>query len=226
MARCKVIHASAEPRIDAWTWQRRDPLEKPQSHHESDEQIEISALEPPCDDPTDLDTLHGPPQTSVEELVRKSYDDGYQTGHSAAAQDLRARFSDLAKAIKSLDELSDRLHREAEKDQVAIAIAVARRILHREVHADPNALRGLVSTAMEKVQSHKLIRIVIDPVLKDGLLRALSDIPGGESIAVNADKAMAPGTILFETTRGTLDASFETQLAEVHNGLVDQLNRV
>ena len=49
-------------------------------------------------------------------------------------------------------DLRARLRREAEADMVQLALAIARRVLRRELAVDPDALHGLVLAALEKLQ--------------------------------------------------------------------------
>jgi flagellar biosynthesis/type III secretory pathway protein FliH len=42
---------------------------------------------------------------------------------------------------------------------------------------------------------------------------------------VVADASREPGTVIFETARGNLDASVDAQLQEIERGLVDRLRK-
>ena len=59
----------------------------------------------------------------------------------------------LARPSTKLAGLRPRLRREAEADLVKLAMAIARRVLRREIAVDPEALRGLVMAALEKLQT-------------------------------------------------------------------------
>jgi flagellar biosynthesis/type III secretory pathway protein FliH len=47
----------------------------------------------------------------------------------------------------------------------------------------------------------------------------------GAEIEVLGDPSREPGSVVFETTRGNLDASVESQLREIERGLTDRLRR-
>ena len=53
----------------------------------------------------------------------------------------------------------------------------------------------------------------------------LSQAAAGSRLEVVADAGCDPGTAIFETPRGNLDASVETQLQEIERGLADCLER-
>jgi len=166
-----------------------------------------------------------PDPAMLEALAEESYERGFSAGRTAAEEGLKHRFADLAKAIVALDSMKERLRKEAESDQVEIAMAVARRVLRREVHVDRDALRGLVSAAMEKAGGNRVLRVVCDATMKEGLAHALAQVATGEGIELVVDGNLPRGSVVFETQRGRLDASFESQLSEIENGLADQLRR-
>ena len=57
------------------------------------------------------------------------------------------------------------------------------------------------------------------------LLWLAASLPAGAGIVVAPDPAREPGTVIFETERGDLDASVESQLREIERGLTDRLER-
>lgn len=188
--------------------------------------VEMPPPPPPPPAPVPQVVVAEPDPALLEALAQESYDRGFSAGRTAAEEGLKHRFSDLAKALVSLEAMKERLRREAEQDQVQIAMAVARRVLRRELHVDATALRGLVSAAMDKLQGQRVLRVIVEPGLKDGLEKALEQVAAGDGIEVVVDANLQRGSILFETSRGRLDASFESQLNEIETGLADHLNRV
>jgi flagellar assembly protein FliH len=54
---------------------------------------------------------------------------------------------------------------------------------------------------------------VLEPVIQD--------LDSGRRINVVVDAALPPGSLIFETSRGQLDASVETQLDEIQRGFTD-----
>src|SRR5258708_5967365 len=56
-----------------------------------------------------------------------------------------------------------RLYRQAEVDAVRLSIAIARRVLRRELTVDPAAIQGLVTAALEKLQSQEPCRVRMHP---------------------------------------------------------------
>jgi flagellar assembly protein FliH len=151
--------------------------------------------------------------------------EGETAGRSRAAAELQPVLERLARSIDEMAGLRHRLRREAEADTVKLALAIARRVIRRELAVDPSALHGLVLAALEKLQAQEISRVRVHPSHAAAIAALLRERPGGTPIEVSADPSNDPGAAVFETTRGNLDASVESQLGEIERGLADALRR-
>jgi flagellar assembly protein FliH len=156
------------------------------------------------------------------EARQTGYREGEAAGRSQAAAELQPVLEKLAHSIEEIARLRPRLVREAEAELVELSLGIARRILRRELAVDPGALQGLVKAALEKLPSQEICRIRAHAELEPGIRSAL-DRAGRSGLEVLADATLERGAVLLETSRGKLDASLETQLAEIGNGLADRL---
>ena len=164
-----------------------------------------------------------------EERVRAARAAGVAEGESAgrirAAAELQPVLERLTRSIEDLGRLRARLRREAEADMLRLALAVARRVLHREISLDPEAMHGLVLGALEKLQGQEVSRVRVHPSHAAQLAGWLRAASGGAAVEVVADSARQPGDVVFETARGNLDASVDSQLQEIERGLADRLRK-
>jgi flagellar assembly protein FliH len=131
----------------------------------------------------------------------------------------------LAATTAEIAALRPRLRREAEADMLQLALAIARRVLRRELAIDPETLHGLVLAALEKLEMQELARIRVHPSQVPAVSTLLHRAGGGPTIEVAPDPSLDRGAAIFETSRGSLDASVETQLQEIERGLADCLRR-
>ena len=165
-------------------------------------------------------------EQQVERRAREAREAGYREGEAAgrveAAAELQPVLHRLARSIQEIAGLRPQLVREAAADLVGLSLGIARRILHRELSVDPAALEGLVSGALQKLPGQEICRIRIHPELEPGVRQALAR-EGRGGLPLIADGTLERGAILVETARGKLDASLETQLAEIGRGLADRL---
>ncbi len=127
----------------------------------------------------------------------------------------------MARAIEETAGLKPRLRASAERELVGLALAIARRILRRELQVDAEAVLGLAKAALEKASLREVTGVRLHPALAAPVRAHLARIGAPQSIEVRDDPSLEPGAVLVETVRGTIDASLETQLDEIGRGLAD-----
>jgi flagellar assembly protein FliH len=159
-----------------------------------------------------------------KEAYQAGVREGDAAGRKRAMAELQPVMERLGRSIEEIGGLRGRLRREAEADVVQLALAIAHRVLRRELAVDPEALRGLALAALEKLQTQEIRRVRVHPSHAALLSLVLREKTGVE-IEVVADSSRQPGSVVFETTRGNLDASVESQLREIERGLADRLRR-
>jgi len=169
---------------------------------------------------------------SISQQLEQKFQEGRQKGVSeamaAACQEsdlqLQPVLERLARSIQELSEARTRVREETAADLVRLSIAIAARILHREITLDPDAIHGLLNAAFDKVQSREITRISVHPGHAPAVRRFLEQAAAGKKIEIVSDPAVRGGEITLETTQGEIDASIETQLSEIERGLADKLN--
>lgn len=186
----------------------------------------------PSDRPAEMGYISEPSQPGgskgaddLEQRLSAAQRQGFDEGQAAARQSLAGQVEamqlKLARSIEELTGLRLRHRREAEKDVVALALAVARRILHRELTVSPEALLGLVKAALDKMEAREVHQVRVSR--QDGaMLRQFFEQMGlPQRVEVIADPGLVPGAVIIESGRGLLDASVDTQLAEIERGFAD-----
>jgi flagellar assembly protein FliH len=158
----------------------------------------------------------------IQEAREAGRREGEAAGRLAARQDLQPVFDRLGEAIQHVAALRPELRAQAESDLVKLAIAIARRIVYRELATDPDAIAGLARVALEKVRIQELIRVGAHPDHIEPIRAVLVRL-GAAHVELAADPVLERGGVKFETTRGQLDISIETQLREIDRGLADRL---
>jgi flagellar assembly protein FliH len=151
--------------------------------------------------------------------------EGEAAGRNRAAAEMKPVMERLARSIEDIAQFRPRLRREAEADMVRLSLAIAHRILRRELSVDPGAMHGLVLGALEKLQSQEIHRVRVHPSHVGQVGACLREAVPGTNVEVIGDPSREPGAAIFETTRGNLDASIDCQLQEIERGLADRLNR-
>ena len=171
--------------------------------------------------------------SECEHKVRAAYEQGLQEGRSVADRLAAARAQELIRPTldgfraitEDLAHSKSRLRGEAEEDVVKLALAISRRVLHRELSTDPEALLGLVRAAWDRVDGRETHRLRLSPEDAEIVRENRSDLNLPPRLEIDADPSLVRGSAFFETSRGTLDASISTQLGEIERGLTDVLLR-
>ena len=168
-------------------------------------------------------------QRQSEQRAREAYAaglrEGEAAGHKRGAAELQAVIARLARAIEEIGGMRARLRAEAEADLIQLAIAIARRVLRRELVIDPEALHGLVLGALEKLGGQEISRVRVHPGHAGLVTESLRQNSASARVEVIADPSRDLGAVIFETPRGNLDASVDSQLQEIERGLADRLRK-
>jgi len=168
-------------------------------------------------------------ERQAEQRAREAHAAGFREGEAAgqkrAAAELEPVLDRLARSIREMADLRGEMRREAEADMLRLALEIARRVLRREMAVDPDALRGLVLAALEKLEGREISRVKVHPSHAALLSELLRKRGAGQPVEVIADASREPGAAVFETERGNLDASVDAQLREIERGLTDCLRR-
>jgi flagellar assembly protein FliH len=169
-----------------------------------------------------LAALEAQAERRAQEAREAGRREGETAGRNAAQAELQPVFQKLAAAIQNAADLRPKLRAQAEGDLVKLAISIARRIVNRELATDPDAIAGLVRVGLEKIRVQELIRIRMHPDHLPAIRSALAKL-GADQVELAADPVLERGGVTFETSRGILDASVETQFREIDRGLTDRL---
>jgi len=176
-------------------------------------------------------------QSELDRRVKAAYQQGQAAGEAAAAQRASEQASlqavqrtepviaRLNQLIAELAGMRPRFRHEAEADTVKLAVAIARRVLFRELATDPDAILGLVMAAFQKLNARETHRLRVSPADATVIEQHRTGLELPSALEILGDPTLGPGSVVFETSRGEMEASVQTQLAEIERGLADVVRR-
>lgn len=155
------------------------------------------------------------------ERGRESAQQQLQVSIEAAVAHSRAQ---LLQALEQFaTERSSYYHR-VEGEVVQLALAIARKILHREVQIDPNVLAGIVRVTLDKLETRTRVALYVHPReatdWRHFFACQMQDVPVPE---VLEDETLPEGECRIETSLGSTDVGLTSQLKEIETGLMDLL---
>jgi flagellar assembly protein FliH len=212
---CKIADDPSTIQPITWTSSSIDP-----TPHKSAIRRAASETDSQTAIPQEWESLR---QAELAHCRRTSFEEGKAKGREEAAAEIQASADRLANTLRDLALLKRRIRGEAESEVVKLSLAVARRVLHRELSVDPESMQGIVHAALQKLQNREISRIRVSPSALEITRTALEKSGARASIALTPDPSMRSSDVVFETSWGELDASVETQLLEIERGFSDRL---
>ena len=176
-------------------------------------------------------------ESEIAQREQQVRDEGRQAGYQAgrtegeaaartqAAEELRAAVGRIADIAKEMLGWRRQIRNQLEEDLVHLAVAIARRVLHRELTVDEGALLGIIHVALTKIDVRELTQIRVSAKDREIIQGRLALDPLPVRIEVIGDATLPRGSLIFETARGNLDCSIEAQLQEIDRGLADVVRR-
>ena len=143
----------------------------------------------------------------------------------ARAEGLREGEARAAAALAAAAAARDRLLADAEREVAELAVAVARRVLARELTV-PGAVTALAAAALAEARARREIVLRVSPADAPELDAArgpLAAILARAPLAVRVDPSLAPGDVVVETEAGLVDARIEAQLGAIARALGEAL---
>jgi len=163
-------------------------------------------------------------ENEIAAARRQGYDAGRMESEQKARTELEGVLAKLVNAITELAGMRSEMRRRAEQDVVKLALLIAKRVLHRELTVDENAMTALARVAFETLARSEKYNVTVHPRFAQAIAAAL---PAGiaSKVRIEQDASREPGTLLIESPDGLTDASIDTQLEEIGRGLTDRLAR-
>jgi flagellar assembly protein FliH len=111
-----------------------------------------------------------------------------------------------------------------EGEVVQLALAIARKILHREAQMDPLLLAGIVRVALEKIDGATSVVLRVHPEnVADWHRYLVAHLEPANLPQIVEDPSLPLDRCTLETSMGTTDVGVEIQLKEIEQGLMDLL---
>jgi flagellar assembly protein FliH len=162
-------------------------------------------------------------QSRLSALEAKSRESEEKLRNEYEAALVRERAT-VAEALRQFDRQRKSYFERVEAEVVQLALAIARKILHREAQTDPLVLTGTIRVALEKVAAGSRVKLIVPEheVFKwRQVIGALKNVqPHAEVVG---DPALAPGCCVLETEVGSSQISLDHQFREIERGLLDLL---
>ena len=162
------------------------------------------------------------PRPSFAELEREAFTKGYAQGERAGAEASARRgeatLRRLAQTIEELAGLRAELLQKTERQVVELALAIAGRVLRRELSVDRELLIAMAHVALERLGENTSATIRLNPD-DYASIGAQAHLGNHDVVQVVADPLVSPGGCLVQSDFGLIDAGIDAQLGEMAGAL-------
>ncbi len=145
----------------------------------------------------------------------KGYAQGERAGLEAGGKRAEAMLRRLAQTLEELSGLRDNMVRQTERELVQLAIAIARRVLQREVSVDQELTAALAHIALERLGSAAPATVRLHPDDYASVSAGQGATLGGRQVEIVPDPSVSRGGCLVESEFGFIDASVDAQVNEI-----------
>jgi flagellar assembly protein FliH len=150
----------------------------------------------------------------------KGYAQGEKAGLEAGAKRADAMLRRLGDTIEELASLRRTMFQQSERQLVQLAIALARRIVRREIAADDEFLTAMARVALDRLGESGPATIRLNPEDYARTVGGRTEAWAAARVTVVADPAIARGGCLVESPFGFVDASVDAQFQELTAALL------
>ncbi len=173
----------------------------------------------------------GPPLVSEDQIRareararKEGRDEGMAQGRAEFEKKLASQQQGLVQAVRDFARERETYFQRVEAEVVGLAVAIARKILHREAQVDPLLLAGVVRVGLDNVAAGIRVRLRVHPDQIQAWQEFFSQQPDLQSLPeLMGDATLGPGRCILETEVGATDLTLETQLKEIEQGFFDLL---
>ena len=152
----------------------------------------------------------------------KGYAQGERAGLEAGGKRAEAMLRRLAQTLEELSGLRDNMVRQTERELVQLSVAIARRILQREVSVDPELTAALAHIALERLGGAAPATVRLHPddytIVTAGQVTPL----GGRQVEILPDPSVSRGGCLVESEFGYINASVDAQVDEIARAVLGE----
>ncbi len=154
------------------------------------------------------------------EAFTKGYAQGERDGAAAAAVRGDAMLRRLAQTLQEVTALRSEMIQRTEHQVVQLALAIAKRITHREVSLDRDLLTAMARVALDRLGESVSATIRLHPDDYAAIVAVRGDEAQSGAVRLVPDKTVGRGGCLVHSDIGLIDVGVNAQLDELTRALL------
>lgn len=163
----------------------------------------------------------------IEALEREAYEKGFKAGEKAGfefgRQKAEVLFSGLEGVLRELSGFKAALFGACEREMASLALAIARKVVQREIDAREDGVLECVRTAMKSVVAAGEITVKVNPKELGVISQYRAELARYSSsvgtVNVEPDDTVERGGCVIITNYGEVDATISSVMHEIEEAL-------
>jgi flagellar assembly protein FliH len=164
-----------------------------------------------------------PTLSELEDVERAAWDEAYakglEAGRAAGEQEIRKRFeqvNNIESILNALAKPLQQLDKDVETQLVALAFAIAKHVVRRELRIDPSQVIAVVRETVNLLPlAQRNVRVHLHPEDARLLRERLAEPQSERAWSIVEDPVTARGGCRVSTDNSQIDARLETRLAAI-----------
>lgn len=178
-----------------------------------------AAAVPPPAMPSVVPTMTSTERSTIErDAFGQGFAQGERAGAEAAAARSEAVLQRLKQTVGELQALRAEMIHKTERQVVQLSIAIARRIVHREITLDNDLLSAMARVALDRLGESSTATIRLHPDDYAATVTSSDDSTG--VVRVVADPMVRRGGCMVHSEFGLIDVSADAQIQELATALL------
>lgn len=211
-SRARLVSNAGVGQVVRFSWGGAQPVRR---------LADVVAVPPAMDDPAPVPNAQQ--LANIErEAFAKGYEQGERAGLEAAGKRGEAMLRRLSETLAELTSLRASMIRQTETQIVELALAVARRVVLREVTLDRSLLIAIVRVALDRLGESARVTVRLHPEEYEATGAARVAEFAGNDITFVSDSRVGRGGCRVESDMGMLDAGVEAQIQEIARALLGE----
>jgi flagellar assembly protein FliH len=211
----KARRTSGGDGVEQFPWQAADASAVAMRYRSAPERSTPASPGEPASEPQRVAAIE-------QEAFVKGYAQGERAGLDAATTRGQAMLRRLGETLQELTQLRAEMIQRTERQVVQLAMAIAERMIHREVSLDRGLMCAMARVALDRLGEHASATIRLHPDDFAAVSAAQAADWQNEQVKVIPDSMVSRGGCLVQSDFGFMDVDVAAQFRELSRTLFEE----
>jgi flagellar assembly protein FliH len=175
---------------------------------------------------TELENLKTESEQKVEMAFKEGHEKGFAEGYAKGTEEVKENVQKVGELLEAINQATTSYFTKIEDQLAEFGMKIARKLVGDVVENERSIAVKLAKEAILHASDRTSIILLCNKLDYETLRNAKADLKllseGIKSIEVEISHRVSPGSVILETNGGSIDATIETHLDEIHKSLLPE----